>query len=61
MEEAEEGCRWAVELRETEGVEEEGQEVDGLARGPKDAEALGQAAGEASAIVLKAAKGLTAK
>ena len=40
-----------------------GQGFDGLASGPKDAfdEALDQAAGEARAIVLKAAKGLTAK
>jgi hypothetical protein len=42
---------------------ENGQGFDGLAGGPKDAfdEALDQAAGEARTIVLKAAKGLTAK
>ena len=42
---------------------EHGLGLDGLAGGPRDAfdEALDQAAGEARAIVLKAAKGLTAK
>ena len=42
---------------------ENGQGFAGLAGSPKDAfdEALDQAASEARAIVLKAAKGLTAK
>ena len=54
IEGAGEGCRRA---------DENGQGFDGLSGGPKDAfdEAPEQATGEARAIVLKAAKGLTAK
>ena len=57
------GCRRADEIGETEGAQGDGQGFNGLAGGPKDAfdEALDQAAGEARTIVLKAAKGLTAK